>query len=148
MVVGLRQLSRRRALALGTLAIFFASGGASRRFAGALDGQTPVAAGEGRIAARTREGALWVFEKGRVSAAAGALAPRAGLLNLPLAVIGVLQDGPEHRLVRMEPGARGWIEAARSDTPVLPDARPLQVDLAARGLAVLMAGGSVAVVNV
>ncbi|MEJ7688668.1 MAG: hypothetical protein WKG52_17775 [Variovorax sp.] len=110
------------------------SGGASRRIAGGLDAQTPLAAGEGRIAARTREGALWVLERGSTSASsAAALAPRAGLLSLPLAVIGVLQDGPDHRLVRMEPGARGWIEAARSDAAVLPDARPLQIDLDARG---------------
>lgn len=110
------------------------SGGAPRRIAGGLDAQTPLAAGEGRIAARTREGALWVYEHGETSASGpGVLAPQAGLLNLPLAVIGVVQDGPQHRLARMEPGARGWVEAARSAVAVLPDARPLQVDLDGRG---------------
>jgi hypothetical protein len=119
---------------MGDLWALSPSGNAPRRIGRALDGQTPVVAGEGRIAARTRDGALWVLEQGRTSASpAGVLAPYAGLLNLPLAVMGVGQDGPAHRLVRMEPGARGWLEAVRSDMAVLPDARPLQVDLDARG---------------
>ena len=93
-----------------------------------------MVAGDGRIAARSRDGTLWVLEQGGASAShSGVLAPHAGLLNLPLAVIGVRQDGPAYRLVRMEPGARGWLEVARSDMAVLPDARPLQVDLDARG---------------
>ena len=33
----------------------------------------------------------------------------------------------------MEPGARGWQEATRSEAAVLPDARPLRVDLEDRG---------------
>lgn len=109
-------------------------GSAPRRIGRALDGQTPVVAGEGRIAARSRDGGLWVLEQGRASVSpAGVLAPHAGLLNLPLAVIGVRQDGPAHRLVRMEPGPQGWSEVARSEMAVLPDARPLQVDLDGRG---------------
>jgi hypothetical protein len=110
------------------------SGSAPRRLGRALDGQTPVAAAEGRISARRRDGALWVSDAGNQSASApGVLAPHTGLLNLPLAVIGVRQDGQAHRLVRMEPGVRGWLEGARSKTAVLPDAQPLQVDLDARG---------------
>ncbi len=118
----------------GDLWALSSSGSAPRRIGRALDGQTPVVAAEGRIAARRRDGALWVSDAGSQSASApGVLAPHAGLLNLPLAVIGVRQDGPAHRLMRMEPGARGWLEAARSGTDVLPDARPLQVDLDSRG---------------
>lgn len=120
--------------ASGALWALSVSGGAPLRMAGSLDGQTPVAAAEGRIAARTRDGALWVLDQGKASTSGpGVLAPHAGLLNLPIAVIGVLQDGAAHRLVRMEPGPGGWHEAARSQAAVLPDARPLQVDLDARG---------------
>lgn len=118
----------------GALWALSLSGSAPRRIGISLDGQTPVAAAEGRIAARRLDGALWVSDAVTQSASApGVLAPHAGLLSLPLAVIGVRQLGPAHRLVRMEPGARGWLEAARSDTAVLPDAQPLQVDLDARG---------------
>ncbi|WP_237288502.1 hypothetical protein [Variovorax sp. PAMC 28711] len=120
--------------ASGALWALSVSGGAPLRMAGSLDGQTPVAAADGRIAARTRDGALWVLDHGNATTSApGVLAPHAGLLNLPLAVIGVLQDGPAHRLVRMESGARGWQEATRSEAAVLPDARPLRVDLEDRG---------------
>ncbi len=120
--------------ASGALWALSLSGIAPLRIAGSLDAHTPVAAAEGRIAARTRDGALWVLDQGKASASApGVLAPHAGLLNLPLAVIGVLQDGPAYRLVRMEPSPRGWQEVARSEATVLPDARPLQVDLDAFG---------------
>ena len=107
--------------ASGALWALSVSGGAPLRIAGSLD-------------ARTRDGALWVLDQGKASVSGpGVLAPHAGLLNLPLAVIGVLQDGPAYRLVRMESGPRGWQEVARSEAAVLPDARPLLVDLDARG---------------
>jgi hypothetical protein len=64
----------------------------------------------------------------------------AGLLVLPLAVIGVVAGGasdvapPGPRLARFETdGSLGWREVARSVDVVLPDARPLQVDLDGRG---------------
>lgn len=118
----------------GALWALSESGGAPLGIARALDGQTLVAAAEGRIASCTRDGALRALDRGKANVPGpGVLAPHAGLLNLLLALLGVLQDGPVCRLVRMEPGPRGWHEAARSEAAVLPDARPLQVDLEARG---------------
>ncbi len=121
------------------------AGQAPRRLAEGLDAQTPVASGHGRMAARAADGGLWVWEGaergGRVHSAPGAtLAVHAGLLNLPLAVLGVVTTGKadgghtSHRLARFEPDNAGhWREVARSQATVLPDARPLQVDLDGRG---------------
>ena len=107
-----------------------------------LDPATPPATGHGRVAARRADGALWVWDAraGRDGGQAalsgsGVLAPDAGLLVLPLAVIGVSAAGHAqgHRLLRLEPVAGGWREVARSGPTVLPDARPLQADLDGRG---------------
>jgi hypothetical protein len=64
----------------------------------------------------------------------------AGLLILPLAVLAVVTastrpaDPLGHRLARFEPDPDGrWREVARSTDAVLPDARPVQVDLDGRG---------------
>ena len=105
-----------------------------RRLGGDLDPATPLAFGHGRIAARRRDGALWVLEGGRGSASApGTLAPAAGLLVLPLAVIAVAA-GAEHHVLRLEPSASGsWRTAARSAVAAMPDARPLQADLDGSG---------------
>jgi hypothetical protein len=77
------------------------------------------------------------------------LSVHAGLLNLPLAVLAVVNKGAQeadplgHRLARFEPDQAGrWREVARSQDAVLPDARPVQVDLDARG-----DGGHIAVLG-
>ncbi|RVU49873.1 hypothetical protein EOE66_02070 [Rubrivivax rivuli] len=105
------------------------------RLADGLDPATPLASGHGRIAARTADGGLWVFDRaaGQVQTQRDAdLAPHAGLLVLPLAVLGVAAQG--HRLVRFEPASGGrWHAVARSREALLPDARPLQADLDGRG---------------
>jgi len=119
----------------GALWALSLDGGAPRRMADGLDPGAPLASGHGRIAARSRDGRLWVWERGvsRVGSR-GDLATHAGLLILPLAVIGVVIDGPVHRVVRLEPDAGlAWREVARSADAVLPDARPLQADLDGRG---------------
>ena len=121
------------------------TGQAPRRLADRLDAATPPATGHGRIAARLAGGGLWVWEDGRVHTSPSAgLAVHAGLLILPLAVVAVVvtrergssrrTDSPSHRLARFEPDNAGqWREVARSHDAVLPDARPLQVDLDGRG---------------
>lgn len=107
------------------------------RIAAGLDPAAPIATGHGRIAARRPDGTLALWEQGRLQGSRGVrLAPQAGLLVLPLAVIGVAVDAEStaHRLVRLEPDAAGvWREVARSTAVVLPDARPVQVDLDGRG---------------
>lgn len=110
-------------------------GGIALRLAEQLDAGAPVAAGHGRIAARRRDGALWVLEGGRVAVSAERnLAAAAGLLNLPLAVIAVAMEANGHHVVRLEPsGSAAWGVVARSGMAVLPDARPLQADLDGSG---------------
>lgn len=95
-----------------------------------LDPESPLAHGHGRLAGRGRDGGLWLLESDRVSLhTRPALAPNAGLLVLALAVIaiGAARDG-RHHVVRLEAGAGGWAETARSKSAVLPDARPVQFD--------------------
>ena len=72
-----------------------------------------------------------MWEGGRATLSRGVrLAPHAGLLILPLGIIGVAQAADSAHAVRLEPdSAGGWTETARSVGPVLPDARPLQADL-------------------
>jgi hypothetical protein len=118
---------------------------AHRRIADGIDPATPIATGHGRIAARRVDGGLWVWEDasggGRVSTLPQAsLSVHAGLLILPLAVVAVVNLGAQqtdpfgHRLARFEPDQAGrWHEVARSKDALLPDARPLQVDLDGRG---------------
>lgn len=135
----------RSLLAVGLSGGLFAmslDGTAAERLATDIDPGVALGLGHGRIAARRRDGALWVLEGGRAGASrAGALAPWAGLLVLPLAVIGVQSEGARHRAVRLEEtGANAWTRVATSAVDVLPDARPLQADLDGSG-----DGGHVAV---
>jgi hypothetical protein len=117
----------------GALWALSASGAAATRLAEGLDPLTPLASGHGRIAARHADGGLWVWQGGPVQRGLSeALAPQAGLLVLPLAVVGVAAGS--HRVVRFEPEtSQAWAVVARSAEAVLPDARPLQADLDARG---------------
>lgn len=125
-----------------------ARGPASGRWQTLADGLDPGVApalGHGRIVARSADGGLWVHENGRGSFSPGLdLAPHAGLLVLPLAVIAVQRWRGSTHLVRLEPEAAGrWAVVARSAEPVLPDARPLQADLDGRadgGHLVVLAG--------
>jgi hypothetical protein len=115
--------------ASGTLWALSARGAVATQLADGLDPLTPLASGHGRIAARHADGGLWVWQGGAVQRCARAtLAPQAGLLVLPLAVSGVAAGS--HRALRFEPDAsQAWAVVARSTDAVLPDARPLQVDL-------------------
>ncbi len=134
--------------ASGTLWALSLSGQAPRRIADEIDPATPIATGHGRIAARTADGGLWVWEvTGRGDRARTSppsrpanLSAHAGLLILPLAVLAVVTAGARpadpqgHRLARFEPDPDGrWREVARSTDAVLPDARPVHVDLDGRG---------------
>jgi hypothetical protein len=95
-----------------------------------LDPSSLLASGHRRVVGRGRDGGLWVLESGRASQQARPrLAPHAGLLMLALGVIAVAvgREG-RHHVIRLEPGASGWSETARSKEVVLPDARPVQFD--------------------
>lgn len=95
-----------------------------------LDPRAPITSGHARIAGRAAAGGLWVSEAGRVTqASAPGLMPYAGFHVLPFGIIACAEAAGGARAVRLEPGARGWHETARSGETVLPDARPLQVDL-------------------
>ena len=129
----------------GSLWALSLTGEAPRRIADGIDPATPIATGHGRIAARRADGGLWVWEDasggGRaITLPQANLSVHAGLLILPLAVVAVVSMGAQqadpfgHRLARFEPDQAGrWHEVARSKDAVLPDARPLQVDLDGRG---------------
>ena len=121
--------------ASGALWALSPAGGAPRRLAVGLDPATPLASGHGRIAARLADGGLWLWDGEREQhSAPQVLAAYAGLLCLPLAVIGVSAHAGAQQVVRLEPdGERGWTVVARSADPVLPDARPLLVDLDGSG---------------
>ena len=106
-----------------------------KQLADGLDPETPLAVGHGRIAALRSDGGLWVHEASGSSVSVERnLAPHAGLLVLPLAIVAVLKDGNQHRLARLEPNASGiWQRVALSERNVFPDARPLQADLDGSG---------------
>ncbi len=118
-------------LALSALGELWRLRGATWQRVGAgLDPATPLALGHGRVVGRgAARGGLWVMESGRVKNEARLpLATDAGLLVLPLAVIAITAAQGGHRVVRLEEGAGGWKESARSNTVVLPDAQPVQWD--------------------
>jgi hypothetical protein len=119
----------------GALLALSAEGAPATRLADGIDPATPIAVGHGRIAARRADGALWVLDQARAGISAERrLAPHAGMLVLPLAVIVVESDGPRHRAARYEPAQEGtWRSVARSQIDLLPDARPLQADLDGSG---------------
>ena len=119
--------------ASGALWALSTRGAVATRLAEGLDPDTPLALGHGRLAARHADGGLWVWQGGQVQRSPPQLlAPQAGLLVLPLAVIGVAAG--HHQVLRLEPAAdSAWTVVARSKQAVLPDARPLQLDLDGRG---------------
>lgn len=119
----------------GTLHALPQDGGRAQRLADGIDPDTPLALGHGRIAARRQDGALGVLEGGGGGVSKPrSLAPFAGLLVLPLAIIGVEAESGRHRVVRLERSAgSAWARVARSDVEVLPDARPMQADLGGVG---------------
>lgn len=103
-----------------------------------LDPGAPVASGHGRIVGRSAGGTLWVLEGGRLSMSPEPmLTPHAGFRILPFGIIAVAHEDDRRALVvRLEPGPSGsWAETARAVDAVLPDARPLQVDLDGPGSA-------------
>jgi hypothetical protein len=115
----------------GTLWQWAKGGVAWTRLAAQIDPATPVASGHGRIAARDAQGGLWVRDSdGATVAGLIALAPAAGLLVLPTGIVGVVTGATGAHAARFEPDQKGrWVESSRCSDAVLPDARPLQVDL-------------------
>ena len=113
-----------------------------------FDPDAPVAAGHGRIVGRSTAGWLQVIEDGALIATSGPrISDHGGFVNLADGVVAVSaehspgsprgrrtrsrheQAPPAPRLVRFEREAAVWREAARSNFAVLPDARPVLVDL-------------------
>jgi hypothetical protein len=119
----------------GTLWALSLTGDAPQRIGAGLDADSPLAIGHGRIAARDAAGGLWIWERGATHTVKRIdLSVHAGLLILPLGIIATVVTSNGHRLVRLDPGgSAGWSEVARSAETVMPDARPLQVDLEGRG---------------
>lgn len=101
------------------------------QLASGIDPRTPIDAAHGRVFARRTDGRLWIGGAGgQVSVSATSVAREGGFATLPLGVIAVEGEGENAHLVRLEPHAGGrWQATARSRDAVLPDARPVQVDL-------------------
>ena len=102
----------------------------------ALDPNAPLVFAHGRLVGRGANGGLWVregaspFNYGVTDSAK--IAPYSSTCPLAFAIIGVVPDEKDKGkawLVRFEPSAKGWAEVARSGEPVMPDARPIQLDL-------------------
>jgi hypothetical protein len=114
----------------------------AQRLAAGIDPLGPLDADHGRVVARRADGRLWVGEGGREASSAVAVARDAGLVTLPLGIIAVRGEGVNARLVRLEPDARGsWQVTATSREAVLPDARPVQVDLDGGGAHIAVLAG-------
>ena len=108
----------------------YTAASAKRKVADGIDPASPMAAGYGRVAARSSGGALFIEVDGRRrSSTVAGLAPNAGLINLPFAVIGVVSDQRQFRVVRFEPTQDRWSISDRSDESVMPDARPVMAAL-------------------
>lgn len=106
------------------------------RLAAGIDPRTPIDAAHGRVVARCVDGRLWIGAAGGGPSAVCAtpVARDGGFASLPLGVIAVEGEGENAHLVRVEPHSGGrWQVTARSREAVLPDARPVQVDLEGRG---------------
>lgn len=106
------------------------------RLAAGIDPRTPIDAAHGRVVARCVDGRLWIGPAGGGSSSvcATGVARDGGFAILPLGVLAVEGEGETARLVRLEPHAGGrWRVSARSRDAVLPDARPVQVDLEGSG---------------
>jgi hypothetical protein len=100
---------------------------------GALDPDAPLVYAHGRLCARSQAGALWVRERGSAKgfeSPNAKIAPFTSFAPLAFAVIAVTRGEKNQSFaVRFEGGGNDWREVARSNEPVLPDARPIQVDL-------------------
>ena len=105
------------------------------RLAAGIDPRAPVDAAHGRVVARCDDGRIWIGAAGGgPSSCAVKVARDSGVVVLPLGVIAIEGGGESARLVRIEPRSGGrWQITARSREAVLPDARPVQVDLDGRG---------------
>jgi hypothetical protein len=114
----------------------------AQRLAAGIDPSGPLGADHGRVVARRADGRLWVGEGGRAASSSAVVARDAGLVTLPLGIIAVQGEGVNARLVRLEPDARGtWQATATSRETVLPDARPVRVDLDGDGAHIAVLAG-------
>jgi hypothetical protein len=99
----------------------------------ALDPESPLVYAHGRLCARSQAGALWVRERGErrgLESASAKIARFSSFAPLAFAVIGVVRgERNQSFAARFEGAGSGWREVARSSDPVMPDARPIQVDL-------------------
>ncbi len=108
-----------------------ASGKENLKIASGIDAASPLAATDSVVAGRTKNGSLWAWSKGKSEKTADAtIAPHAGLLILPTALIAVVSRGASQYLARFEfDSSNMWREVARSSEAVLPDARPVLATL-------------------
>jgi hypothetical protein len=100
---------------------------------GVLDADAPLVYAHGRLCARSQAGALWVREAGSakgVESPNTKIAPHSSFAPLAFAVIAVASGEKNQSIAgRFEGSGSNWRMVAGSNEPVLPDARPIQIDL-------------------
>lgn len=95
-----------------------------------ISGSVAPVAGHGKIAVADNQGRFLLWQAGRVVKSDIVLAPDAGMVVLPFAVIAVARHDNENRLVRLEEAGGVAKITAMADTPVLPDSHPVQINFA------------------
>ncbi|OOF85398.1 hypothetical protein [Rodentibacter ratti] len=83
----------------------------------------------GRIALANNKGNFLLWTKDKIYSSQIPMAENAGMIGLAFATIGVVKEGNTHKLARIEPQGEQAVITAKSDQAVLPDARPLQINL-------------------
>lgn len=83
----------------------------------------------GKIAMADKQGNFVLWEKQQKYSSNIPLLPNAGMEILPLATIAVINHQQQARLARIETHQQEAKVVAMADTPVLPDAQPIQVNL-------------------
>lgn len=99
------------------------------------------AAGFGKLAFADMDGHFNLIQNGKTYPSNIRLSPHSGMLVLPLAVIAVADDNGTPSLVRLEVLGDG-VQVVAKFAPVLPDARPIQINFAGNN-----ANGHIAVLS-
>lgn len=102
----------------------------AKKLASGLATHIAIEAGKGRVAAADEKGHFFLWTPDRSYHSTISLAPDAGMQALGFATIAVITHQDQHHLARIETQGKELVVTATSDDPVLPDAKPRQLNLA------------------
>lgn len=100
----------------------------AERIASGVSPRIAPRARHGKIALADQRDHFMLIDNGQHYTSAIPLAPQAGMEILPFATIVVAREGEHHHLLRVETRGNTAHATARADTPVLPDAHPVQIN--------------------